>query len=47
MENQRYSINVDLTSIKMKHSDLLVSLILHFINENYRKIKGKKRKIKK
>ena len=35
------------TSIKMKHSDLLASLILPFINENYRKIKGKKRKIKK
>ena len=51
METQKYTININLyteiTSTKMKHSNLLVSVILLFINEHYKKIdKGKKEKPK-
>ena len=47
METQKYTINInfyrEITSTKMKHSNLFVSVILHFINEHYRKTnKGKK-----
>lgn len=41
VETQEYAININLfreiTSTKMKHSNLLLSMILLFINENYRK----------
>ena len=41
METQKYTANINLyreiTSTKMKHSNLFVSVILHFINEQYRK----------
>ena len=51
MENQKYTININFyretTSTKMKHSNLLVSVILLFMNEHYRKTnKGKKVKTK-
>ena len=43
METQKYTINIDvyreITSTKMKYSKLLVSVILLFINEHYRKNK--------
>ena len=47
METQKYTININLyrkiTSSKMKHSNLFVSVILLFINEHNRKTnKGKK-----
>ena len=56
VETQIHTININLqrkiTSTKMKHSNLLVSVILIFINEHYRKTdkekkerKQKKRKI--
>ena len=47
METQKYTININLyrkfTLTKMKTSNLLVSVVLLFINEQYRKkqIKGK------
>ena len=57
METQKYTINIniyrEITSTKMKHSKLLVSVILLFINEHYRKNKlmgkrkNKKQKQKK
>ena len=51
VETQKYTININLyreiTSTKMKHSNLLVSVILVFINEHYRKTnKGNKEKNK-
>ena len=51
METQKYIINFNLyreiTSTKMKHSNLLVLMILLFINEHYRKTnKEKKEKLK-
>ena len=57
METQKYTVNINLfreiTSTKTKHSNLLVSVILLFINEHYRKTnegknttKQKKTKIK-
>ena len=52
VETQKYTININLyreiTSTKMKHSNLLVSVILVFINEHYRKTnKGNKEKKQK
>ena len=50
METQKYTININLyreiISTKMKHYNFLVSVILLFINEHYRKkqIKGKSKK---
>ena len=51
MESQIYKININLqrkiTSTEMKHSNLLVLLILAFLNEHYRKTnKGKNKKEK-
>ena len=41
METQKYTININLcteiTSTKTKHSNFLVSVILLFTNEHYRK----------
>ena len=51
VETQKYTININLfreiTSTKMKHSNLFAAVILLFINEHYRKAnKEKKQKTK-
>ena len=50
METQKYTININfyrkITSTIMKHFYLLVSMILLFINDTYRKKKKGKRKTK-
>ena len=51
METQKYTTNInfytEITSTKTKHSNILVSVILLFTNEHYRKMnKGKKEKRK-
>ena len=51
METKKYTININLyteiTSAKPKHSNFLVSVILLFTNEHYRKTnKGAKEKQK-
>ena len=47
METQKYTININfyrkITSTIMKHFYLLVSMILLFINDTYRKKKGKRK----
>ena len=50
METQKYTSNInsyrEITSTKMKHSHLLVSVILPVINVHYGKTKGKNQKQK-